>query len=89
MSDSTRLDFIKRSAATAAGMTVVGAIVAEDADAKVARKSGPLVAYIKKPASGEIVVMHGSEQIVVRDKKLAARIAHAGQSHAKHAKAGH
>ena len=89
MSDTTRLGFIKRSAATAAGMTVVGAIVAEDADAKVARKSGPLVAYIKKPGSGEIVVMHGKEQIVVHDKKLAARIAHAGKSHAGHHHAGH
>lgn len=78
MSDTTRLAFIKRSAATAAGMTVVGALAAEDADAKVARKSGPVVAYIKKPASGEIVVMQGKKQLVVHDKKLAARIAHAG-----------
>jgi hypothetical protein len=78
MSDTTRLAFIKRSAATAASMTVVGAIVAEDADAKVARQSGAVVAYIKKPASGEIVVMKGKKQVVVHDKKLAARIAHAG-----------
>lgn len=78
MSDTTRLAFLKRSAGAAAGMTVVGAIVAEDADAKVARKSGPLVAYIKKPANGEIVVMHGEKQIVVHNKKLAAQIARAG-----------
>jgi hypothetical protein len=77
MSDTTRLGFVKRSAATAAGMTVVGAIVAEEADAKVARRSGPVVAYIHKPASGEIVVMHGNHQVKMRDRKLAARLARA------------
>lgn len=78
MSDTTRLAFIKRSAAGAAGMTVIGAMVAEEADAKVAKKSGSIVAYIKKPANGEIILMHADKQIVVHDKKLAARIAHAG-----------
>ena len=34
MSDSTRRGFVKNSAAAAAGMTVVGALVAEQADAK-------------------------------------------------------
>ena len=50
MSDSTRRGFVKNSAATAAGMTVVGALVAEQADAKAAAKSGPVVAYIRDPA---------------------------------------
>jgi hypothetical protein len=77
MSDTTRLEFVKRSAATAAGMTVVGAIVAEDADAKVARRSGAVVAYIRKPANGEIIVMHGKHQVKVRDRKLAAQLARA------------
>ena len=79
MSDTTRLGFVKRSAATAAGMTVVGALVAEDADAKVARRSGPVVAYVHKPASGEIVVMHGKHQITLHDRKLAAQLAHAAR----------
>jgi hypothetical protein len=77
MSDTTRLGFVKRSAATAAGMTVVGALVAEDADAKVARRSGPVVAYIRRPASGEIIVMHGKHQVNLHDRKLAAQLARA------------
>ena len=77
MSDTTRRAFVKRSAATAAGMTVVGALVTEEADAKVAHRSGPVVAYIHKPASGEIIVMHGKRQVKLRDRKLAARLARA------------
>lgn len=75
MSDTTRLGFVKHSAAAAAGMTVVGAIVAEEADAKVARRSGPVVAYIQKPGNGEIIVMHGKRQVKFRDRRLAAQIA--------------
>ena len=52
MSDTTRRGFVKNSAAAAAGMTVVGALVAEQADAKVAAKSGPVVAYIRDPPHG-------------------------------------
>lgn len=77
MSDTTRRAFVKRSAATAAGMTVVGALVAEEADAKTARQSGPVVAYIRKPATGEILVMHGRHQVKLHDRKLAARLASA------------
>lgn len=77
MSDTTRLGFVKRSAAAAAGMTVVGSLVAEDADAKVTRRSGPVVAYVHKPSDGEIVVMHGKRQVKVRDRKLAAQLARA------------
>ena len=77
MSDTTRRAFVKGSAATAAGMTVVGAMFAEEADAKAARNSGPVVAYIHKPSTGEIVVMHGKRQVKVRDRKVAARLARA------------
>lgn len=77
MSDTTRSGFVKRSAAAAAGMTVVGALMAEDADAKAAARSGPVVAYIRTPKNGEIIVMHGKQQVKLRDRKLAARLAHA------------
>jgi hypothetical protein len=79
MSDSTRRAFVKRSAATAAGMTVVGGLAAGEADAKAARRSGPVVAYIRKPANGEILVMHGKRQVKLRDRKLAARLARAAR----------
>ena len=77
MSDSTRRGFVKNSAAAAAGMTVVGAIVAEQADAKAAARSGPVVAYVRNPATGEISVMAGEHQVQLHDRKLAARLARA------------
>ena len=77
MSDSTRRGFVKNSAAAAAGMTVVGALVAEQADAKAAAKSGPVVAYIRDPRTGEISVMAGEREGNLHDRKIAARIARA------------
>jgi hypothetical protein len=77
MSDSTRRGFVKNSAAAAAGMTVVGALVAEQADAKAAAKSGPVVAYIRDPRTGEISVMAGEREVKLHDRKIAARIARA------------
>jgi hypothetical protein len=77
MSDSTRRGFVKNSAAAAAGMTVVGALVAEQADAKAAAKSGPVVAYIRDPRTGEISVMAGEREVKLHDRKVAARIARA------------
>ena len=73
MSDTTRRGFVKNSAAAAAGMTVVGALVAEQADAKVAAKSGPVVAYIRDPRTGEISVMAGEREVKLHDRKIAAR----------------
>ena len=77
MSDSTRRGFVKTSAATAAGMTVVGALVAEQADAKAAAASGPVVAYIGDPRTGEISVMAGEREVKLHDRSIAARIARA------------
>ncbi|HEV3387708.1 MAG TPA: twin-arginine translocation signal domain-containing protein [Solirubrobacteraceae bacterium] len=79
MSESTRRGFVKRSAAAAAGMTVVGALAAEQADAKAAAKSGPVVAYIREPRTGEITVMAGERQVKLEDRKLAARLARAAR----------
>ena len=77
MTNSTRRGFVKSSAAAAAGMTVVGALAAEEADAKALAGSGPLVAYVHDPSSGEVSVMSGEHQVEVQDRKLAARIARA------------
>jgi hypothetical protein len=79
MSDSTRRGFVKNSAAAAAGVTVVGAIVAEQADAKAAAKSGPVVAYIRNPRTGEISVMAGEREVKLHDRKIAARLARAAR----------
>jgi hypothetical protein len=72
VSELTRLSFVKGSAATVAGMTVVGALLAEDASA--AAGEDPVVAYVSDPRNGEISVMRGDREIRVRDRKLAARI---------------
>ena len=79
MSDSTRRGFVKNSAAAAAGATVVGALMAEQADAKAAAGSGPIVAYIREPHNGEISVMAGERQVKLHDRKIAARIARAAK----------
>jgi hypothetical protein len=79
MSDTTRRGFVKNSATAAAGVTAVGALIAEDADAHAAAASGPIVAYIREPRTGEISVMAGERQVNLRDRKIAARIARAAK----------
>ncbi len=87
MSDSTRRGFVKGSAATAAGMTVIGSLVGApaagaeptEAEAAAAAGSGPVVAYVSDPASGEIAVMVGDREVSIRNRKLAASIAHAAR----------
>ena len=72
MSELTRLGFVKSSAAAAAGMTVFGALLADEASAGAGEE--PVVAYVSDPRKGEISVMRGDREVKVRDKKLAARI---------------
>jgi hypothetical protein len=79
MSDSTRRGFVKNSAAAAAGATVIGALMADQADAHAAADSGPIVAYIREPRTGEISVMAGERQVKLTDHKIAARIARAAK----------
>jgi hypothetical protein len=77
MSDSTRRGFVKSSAAAAAGMTVVGALLTEEAQARVAAHDGPLVAYVHDARTGEISVLGRDREVRIRDRKMAARIASA------------
>jgi hypothetical protein len=79
MSSVTRRGFVKNSAAAAAGMTAVGAIVAQQADADVVSEAEPVVAYVSNPRKGEISVMTGKHEVTVRDPKLAASIVRAGR----------
>ena len=79
MSDLTRRGFVKTSAGAAAGMTAIGALVAEQADADAVAGSDPIVAYVSDPGKGEISVMSGDREVTVRDPKLAARIARAAR----------
>lgn len=78
MREITRLGFMKSSAATVAGFTVIGSLAADRADAATGPAgSEPVVAYLKNPGSGEITVMRGHREVTLHDEKLAARIAHA------------
>jgi hypothetical protein len=80
VSDLTRRNFVKNSAITAAGMTVIGAIAADAAAADSgAVGSEPVVAYVSDPSSGEISVMKGDREVKLRDRKLAREISRAAR----------
>jgi hypothetical protein len=84
MSDLTRRAFVRNSAATTAGMTAIGALLAEHAQADAAAHPGrpgsePVVAYMRDPASGNIAIMRGNREVMVHDPKLAARISRAAR----------
>jgi len=66
----TRRAFVKRSAGAAVGATMLGALLASEADANTAE---PVVAYVR---DGQISIMTG--EVTVRDRKLAAQIIRAG-----------
>jgi hypothetical protein len=72
VSDQTRRAFVKRSATAAAGATVIGALIASEADATT---SEPVVAYVR---GSQISVMTGEREVTVRDRRLAAQIIRAG-----------
>jgi hypothetical protein len=72
VSDQTRRAFVKRSAGAAVGATMLGALMATEADANT---SQPVVAYVHH---GEISIMTGEREVTVRDRKLAAQIVRAG-----------
>ncbi|MGO9754819.1 MAG: hypothetical protein ACLP8S_03025 [Solirubrobacteraceae bacterium] len=78
MSDLTRLGFVKSSVGTAVGMTAIGALVTQRAEAQHGPVgSDPVVAYVKDPSSDEISVMSGDREVIVRDRELAAKIGRA------------
>ena len=78
MSDLTRRGFVKNSAAATAGITVIGALLSEHADARPGEVgSNAVVAYVRDPRTGDISVLAGDREVHVRDRKLAAAIARA------------
>jgi hypothetical protein len=80
VSDLNRRDFVKNSAVTAAGLTVIGAIAADVASADSgAAGSEPIVAYVSDPSKGEISVMKGEREVKLRDRKLARDISRAAR----------
>ena len=91
MSEFTRRGFVTRSASAAAGMTAIGAIIAEQAQAAEKTKghhesepSGPIgtdpvVAFVHDPRKGEVSFMTGEHDVTIHDPKLAAQISRAAR----------
>jgi hypothetical protein len=80
VADLTRRRFVKNSAGAAAGMTLIGVLVADRANAEGGTAgSEPVIAYVRDPSTGEIDVMSGDREATVRDPKLAAQIARAAR----------
>ena len=81
MSDLTRRGFVKNSAAATAGITMIGALLADQADAHPGGVGGDrnqaVVAYVRDPRTGDIAVLSGDREVHVHDRKLAAAIARA------------
>jgi hypothetical protein len=77
MSESTRRAFVKNSAGAAASLTVIGAMLAEEAEAKTAKHHHkPVVAYVRNARTGDVVLMTAGKEHVIHDRKLAAKLAH-------------
>ncbi len=80
MSDLTRRAFVKNSAAATAGITVIGALLTDQADAHAGEAgSRAVVAYVRDPRKGDISVLMGDREVHVHDRKLAAAIARAAR----------
>jgi hypothetical protein len=74
VSEQTRRAFVRRSAGAAVGATMIGALIADQADAA---SSEPVVAYVH---DGHIEILTGEREVTVRDRKLAAQIVRAGRN---------
>jgi hypothetical protein len=78
MSDLTRRGFVRNSAAATAGITVLGALLSEQAGATTGEpEAHAVVAYVRDPRKGDISVLTGDREVHVNDRKLAAAIARA------------
>jgi hypothetical protein len=77
MGNSTRRGFL---AMAGVGAAAVGAGGSSRAAAAEQRSTGPLVAYVRDVRRGEIAVMVGEHEVVVRDRDLVNRLVHASRS---------
>jgi hypothetical protein len=89
MAKLTRRDLIKQTSAGAAALGalaavpglagVQGAPEAHGAGLSAADRNGPLVAYLRDVAKGEIGLLVGTREIIVRDPELVQRLLRAAQ----------
>jgi hypothetical protein len=89
MAKLTRRDLIKQTSAGAAALGALAALPglagaqgvpeAHAAGLAVADRTGPLVAYLRDMAKGEIGLLVGTREIIVRDRELVERLLKAAQ----------
>jgi hypothetical protein len=89
MAKLTRRDLIKQTSAGAAALGALvavpglagahGAPEAHAAALSAADRNGPLVAYLRDVAVGEIGLLVGTREIIVRDRELVQRLLKAAQ----------
>jgi hypothetical protein len=81
MSGSTRRGFVRNSIAAAAGVTALGTLSTEVAQAQAQPdpEAGPVIAHVRNARTGEISVMAGERTVTVQDRQLAASIARAAR----------
>jgi hypothetical protein len=84
MAEHSRRSFLVGAGAGAVAVTAVAVAPSAMAATKTSvptdapeadASTGTLVAYVKDAASGEITVMSGDREIVVKDRKLAQKLA--------------
>ncbi len=81
MSDHSRRTFLKTASigAAAAGVAIAVPVVSAEsagaAEPTGPTHPGPLVAWVKNPASGDISVMAGEHEVVHHNPKLARQLA--------------
>jgi hypothetical protein len=78
MSDVSRRLFLANSAGLAAAGAAVAALPASLEEITAA---GPLVVHVADAASGEISVMTGESEVVIRDRTIVSRIVAAANGH--------
>jgi hypothetical protein len=89
MAKLTRREVIKQTSAGAAALGALaalpglagaqGAPEAHAAGLAAADRTGPLVAYLRDVAGGEIGLLVGTREIIVRDRELVERLLKAAQ----------
>ncbi len=80
MADRSRRNFLKLGVVMAGTAAVVPAFIGvtdADAESSAPAHDGAFVAWVKDPKAGEIAVLVGERELVVRDRKLAKRLAQA------------
>ena len=64
-------------AAAAAPQPASPIAVADEAALTRGRLAGPVMFCVHDAATGEVSILHGADEVVVRDRQLVARILHA------------